>query len=118
MRHWQDAVNAALGAWLIATPWVLGFSDNGAATLGMIVLGIALIAVAAGAMILPQAWEEWTEVVLGVLAGVAPWVLGFASMEIARSWVVLTGVAVIALACWTLATDPDYKGRWWKAGVH
>src|SRR5882724_11628663 len=25
MKHWQDPVNAVLGAWLILSPWVLGF---------------------------------------------------------------------------------------------
>ena len=26
VKHWQDPVNAAAGAWLIVSPWVLGFS--------------------------------------------------------------------------------------------
>jgi hypothetical protein len=66
LKHWQDPVSALLGVWLIVSPWVLGFQSETAVMANFVVAGIALAAVALGAVFLPQAWEEWTEVALGV----------------------------------------------------
>jgi len=108
LKHWQDVVNVALGAWLLLSPWVLDFAAETAAMTSMVVMGAALIAAALGAILVPRAWEEWIECVLGLCVIVSPWVLGFESLE-ARSSAVLTGVAVVVLALWTIFVDEDYS---------
>lgn len=108
MKHWQDPVNALLGAWLIVSPWVLGFSKETMAMSNMVVIGVALIAVAMGAIFVPQAWEEWTEAALGLWLMVSPWVLGFTHVQAARDTAILTGVVVLALAVWVLFSDKDW----------
>jgi hypothetical protein len=110
LKHWQDAVNAVLGVWLVLSPWAVGFQGETLAMSNAVIVGIALVAAALGAIFVPRAWEEWTECALGVWMLVSPWVLGF--MGNARIAAVGTGVVIVVLALWTLATDPDYRAQW------
>jgi hypothetical protein len=111
LKHWQDAVNAVLGAWLVLSPWAIGYQSELAATSNAFVIGVALIAAALGAIFVPRAWEEWTEGALGLWLVVSPWVLGFSGG--ARFNAVVTGIVIAALALWTLMTDKDYNA-WWR----
>jgi len=111
LKHWQDAVNAVLGAWLVLSPWAIGYQGDLAATSNAVVIGVALVAAALGAILVPRAWEEWTEGALGLWLVVSPWVLGFSGG--ARVNAVVTGLVIAALALWTLMTDEDYKA-WWR----
>lgn len=108
MKHWQDPVSALLGAWLIVSAWVLGFDSETTAMWNSVAIGVALAAVAVGAIFVPQAWEEWTEAALGLWLAISPWLLGFESVENAMLSAVITGVVVLALALWVLASDKDY----------
>ena len=44
---------------------------------------------------------------------VSPWALGFSALNGARLAAVVTGIAIAALALWTLFTDKDYSA-WWR----
>lgn len=116
MKHWQDPVNALLGAWLVLSPWVLGYQGEGMAMANGVIIGLALIAAALGAIFVPRAWEEWTEVALGLWMIASPWALGFSAIPAAMWSAVLSGLAIVALAVWVLVTDKDYAG-WWGDGV-
>ncbi|MCY1521029.1 Glutamyl-tRNA(Gln) amidotransferase subunit A [compost metagenome] len=68
VKHWQDPVNVALGAWLIISPWVLGFQGVTAAMWSAVLTGVLLGAVALGATLVPlrfpaadggQAVRDW-----------------------------------------------------------
>jgi hypothetical protein len=52
LRIWEEWINIVLGAWLIASPWVLGFTAP-AATTNAIVIGLLLLAVA-----FYEAWDD------------------------------------------------------------
>ena len=78
-----------------------------------IIIGLALFAAALGAIFVPRAWEEWTEGVLGLWLIVSPWALGFGALHGPGSTAVVTGIAIAALALWTLLTDKDYSA-WWR----
>ena len=80
LKHWADAVNAILGVWLVVSPWLLGYQDVSAAMWNASIVGVALIAVAMGAIFVPRAWEEWTECGLAAWLVASPWLLGFAAM--------------------------------------
>jgi hypothetical protein len=114
VKHWQDPVNALLGAWLIFSPWVLGFSGVIVATASTVALGVLLVACNVGAMSAPQAWEERLDTAFGVLLMLAPWLLGFDGQQAARQNALLTGLAVTVLALWVLGTDDSYGGWWQK----
>jgi hypothetical protein len=113
VKHWQDPVSALLGAWLVLSPWVLGFSNITVAVTSTVAIGLLLAASSLGAMSVPQAWEEWMDVGLGVLLIVAPWLLGFDTQPAAMQNALLTGLAVSILSLWVLATDDEYGG-WWQ----
>jgi len=109
IKHWQDPVNAVLGACVVLSPWAIGFSSDTVATANAVVIGLALLATALGAMLVPRAWEEWTEAVLGLWLIVSPWALKFSTEVDARRAAVVAGVVIAVLALWTLATDKDYR---------
>jgi hypothetical protein len=110
MKHWQDPVNALLGAWLVVSPWVLGFQDVAAASTSTVTTGVLLVAFSLGAISAPQAWEEWGDVGLGLLLMVTPWLLGFAAVQPALQNALFTGLLVVVLSLWVLGTDDDYGG--------
>lgn len=107
VKHWQDPVNAILGAWLVLSPWLLGFSGLMIATTSAVAIGLLLIASSLGAMQVPQAWEEWMDVGLGVALVIAPWLLGFDGHGVAMQNALVTGLAVTVLAVWVLLTDKE-----------
>lgn len=113
LKHWQDPVNALVGACLIISPWALGFQSAAAAMLNATLVGLVLVAAALGAILVPRAWEEWTEFALGLWLLASPWVLGFAHLSDARLGAVIAGVVVTVLSLWTLVTDKDYS-HWWR----
>ena len=112
LKHWQDVVNALLGIWVVLSPWALGFQDSRIAAANAVLVGVALIAAALGAMLVPRAWEEWTECALGVWLVISPWVLGFSALQVAMLAAVFSGIVIAALALWTLYTDKDYSSSW------
>ena len=109
VKHWQDPVNAVLGVCLVLAPWAVGFDGDTVATVNAVVIGLALVAAALGAMLVPRAWEEWTEALLGLWLIVSPWALGFGMATDAGRAAVVAGVVIAALALWTLAIDEDYR---------
>ena len=72
IKHWQDAANAILGAWLVVSPWPLAFQGVTVATVTTMAIGVLLVASSVGAMQLPAAWEEWMDAALGVLLWLPP----------------------------------------------
>lgn len=114
MKHWQDPVNALLGAWLILSPWALGVQADPLAMWNFVAVGVLLLATAVGAIFVPKAWEEWFEVALGAWLIASPWMLGFAAVEPAMQNAVISGLAVVVMALWVLATDENYSG-WWHS---
>ena len=108
LKHWQDPVNALIGVWTIASPWIMNFAGDATLSYNATIVGMLLVAVALGATFVPRAWEEWSEAIIGVWMIVSPWVLRFAGQQDAKMTFVVTGVVVTALALWTLATDRDY----------
>lgn len=113
IKHWQDAVNVVLGAWLVVSPWAVGYQAETAAMADAIAVGVALIAAALGAILVPRAWEEWTEGILGLWLFVSPAVLGFTADRGALLSASVSGIVIVALAVWTLLTDRDYSA-WWR----
>lgn len=109
-KSWQDAVIAVLGAWLVLSPWAVGYRADTPAMANAVILGLALIAVALGAVFAPSAWEKWTEGAFGAWLIASPWLLRFGDQAPAMRTAVLTGVAVVVLALWTLATDKEHGG--------
>ena len=106
MKHWQDPLNALVGAWLVLSPWAMGFEAQMAPTASSVVVGLALIAASLGAMFVPRAWEEWSQAVLGLWMIASPWLLGFsAQMDVMRV-AVASGIVACGLSGPQLAQQP------------
>jgi len=112
VKHWQDPVNALLGAWLVVSPWVLGFQSVTVAMVSTVAIGVLLVASSAGAMLLPAAWEEWLDAILGAALMLAPLLLGFDGVDAALLNALVTGGVVTFLALWVLASDDEFAASW------
>lgn len=117
LKHWQLPVVGVLGLWLAVSPWVVGPTGTDALVWGTVALGLALVAAAAGmAHPTKAAWAAWVAVVIGLLAAVSPWLLGYAEQTSAATNAVATGLvcAILGFMVGLMATDPD---RWWNDRV-
>lgn len=47
LQEWEEWSNALLGLWTAAAPWVLGFAGTGAAMWSHVLVGLAVLALAA-----------------------------------------------------------------------
>ncbi|CAB1367820.1 SPW repeat protein [Denitratisoma oestradiolicum] len=46
---WEDWVTLALGAWMILSPWILGFTDNPVAFVDAVIAGLFVVGIALSA---------------------------------------------------------------------
>lgn len=110
--RWQDVANAAIGAWLLVCPWVLGIGDEEfAEAWNAYALGGAILLVSALALPLPHMWEEIINVVLGTWLILSPWTLEFSRHFAVAANAVIAGALVVALAAWAIGGGGNF-GRW------
>jgi SPW repeat len=104
-----------VGVVLIAAPWIFQFSDNTAATVVPIVLGIGLIAYSlltdyelGVARVLPMPVHLLFDIAAGAVLAASPWIFGFAG-ESANVWVphLLAGIAAVVLGLVTVQHPGD-----------
>jgi len=101
----QDWVILAFGVWLLCSPWWLQFLigrpyvDQNAATWTSFLVGLTITFFAIRVLVLPEKWEEWINLALGLWVLASPWVLGFHSHTIAMvNMTVVGGVIAISAA--------------------
>ena len=98
-KHWEDWISAALGLWLLASPWVLDYGQV-AATQNAVLLGFLLIAAEFVEFNVFRVWEEWLNVVVGAWLVVSPWVLGASLVPMVNF--VVVGLLVLVLALYEI----------------
>jgi general stress protein CsbA len=114
-KRWQDWVNIVLGAWLVASPWLFGYTTEPMyAAWAAYGFGLAVILFAAIAVYMPKAWEEWVTVLLGLALIASPWVLGFAGHLAATLNAVVLGMLVVFFAASAMSLDKQID-KWWHA---
>jgi hypothetical protein len=57
-QAWEEWLTAALGAWLVASPWVFGFTDATAMTWSTIVAGVAIVLVSGWTALISPAGDD------------------------------------------------------------
>lgn len=114
IQHWQDAGSLLFGVWLVLSPFALGFV--GAEVVITIALGLCVILFAVEGFVIPSYMEEWGEILIGLALVAVPWTVGYESVSATASSVV-SGILVILLAAWELATDRDFS-TWWHDRWH
>lgn len=110
LKHWQDVVSALVGVWLIASPWALGIHEPLAAIGNFAILGAVLLGFALTEFFIPESWEEWSELVIGLWLLGSPWILEFAHVRVALQNAIACGTIVSVLALWVLGTDDAFGG--------
>jgi hypothetical protein len=93
-----EIVNIVAGLGLLVSPWLLGFTAETYAAWNAWLVGAAIAVIAAAALHAFYEAEEWVNLVLGIWAIAAPWILGLAAVT-AATWVhVVSGLVVAVFA--------------------
>ena len=114
--RWQDGAGFSLGLWLAISPWVIGFSDEQAATANAAVVGIALAVVSLLEVGISEVADGWLNVASGLWLVASPIVLGFGASAPAAINAVVIGVLVTLSAAWAMSLDKEIA-RWWHEHV-
>lgn len=110
-KRWQDWGNVILGAWMVLSPWALGFTDSQDAARSAWVLGAAIVVFAGIAVYMPKAWEEAVNIILGICLMTSPWALGIADRSTITANAAIIGILVVALGIWAMLQDTDFR-KW------
>jgi SPW repeat len=110
--QWEDWVVVALGAWMLASPWVLRFSDSNAATFNALAMGTVLVLFEFMEYEEHEPAKDWFDLAVGVWLMISPAVLGFGSLRAACASAVTVGLLATLLAIWTI-TPLDRKISNW-----
>lgn len=102
-----NLINVTIGCWLFLSPFFLLHFEEMTSSLNAYFTGAGIAIVAAHAR---DEFHFIGQVIAGLLAIwliVSPWALGFAALTATGTIsAVVTGLAVLALAVWSVRTDP------------
>lgn len=104
-KRWHDWVNVILGVWLVASPWVLGFSEHDTAAVVAWVAGGAVMLFASIGAYMQEAWEKAITTILGVVLMGAPWALDFADQLSETATLAVTGLLITVFAVWAMLRE-------------
>ena len=101
--RWQDILNLMLGIGVGISPWLLGYAETlQAATWNAVIVGVAIVVLAAIDIDVPAQWEEWTIVALGAWLAVSTYVLGLIEFRMAAMVTIGAALAIVVLGLWAL----------------
>lgn len=106
-RHIPSLVNFILGIWMLLTPWILGFHAVHQAMVNNVILGIAVLILAALRIWAGQGvWASWVNFILGLWILFSPWTLGFTYEGSAfnNNWIL--GIVIAIVALWSVDVMP------------
>lgn len=101
--RWASAGNVLAGLWLIVAPFILDFEGADTAQWNHIIVGAAVLILAAIRAFNPDVRESlsWMNVVLGLWMIVSPFLLGYANVDAAQTNALITGVIILGLAAFS-----------------
>jgi len=118
IRTVRVEIGIAAGLWLIAAPWLLGYSDPfGKAALITTAFGLGVLFSAIHDLFISNHVEEWIMVVLGLLLIVSPLLFGYVDVTVAFFNAFISGLFVVGAVIWAqerMKAPP----RETHAGVH
>ncbi|MEJ2653140.1 MAG: SPW repeat protein [Gammaproteobacteria bacterium] len=119
-ERWQDLIVLAFGVWLLCSPWWLEYftgypyTDQTAASWNSIFFGLAITLFAIWVLVLPEKWEEWINLVVGLWLVASPWALRFDTYTVATvNMLVVGGIVALcaAIGLGKLYTKAHYTSR-------
>jgi len=104
-------ITGILGLALIVAPFVLSYNSDPIAMWSSIILGAAIVVVSAiKAFVRDTAkWEYWVAGILGLLAIIAPFVLGFRTQIRPLDASIILGLIVLVLAGYQALFAPSQR---------
>jgi hypothetical protein len=111
---WTGPMIAIAGAWLAVAPFTLQYQSlSFAATTEAVVVGLSVIALATwGALkVAVRPSVDYLLMVLGAWSVIAPFVLGYQAVELARNSDIVGGavVAILAVLDWFRVLPPSHR---------
>ncbi len=98
-----DDAEIALGIWLIASPWLLGYGQPfGTAAGSASVIGLMVLLFSLDDYFFGNEADEWIDAVLGVALMASPFMLGYSDNAGATWNALLCGFLVTGFAAWAL----------------
>ncbi|HLM83671.1 MAG TPA: SPW repeat protein [Candidatus Bathyarchaeia archaeon] len=93
-------INVILGIWLIASPFLLGFTGT-ALSRNNVIFGIIIAVLSLFEVSAPEesAWAGWLNALFGIWILISPFVLGFTGMGALWNGII-AGIIVAVLAIW------------------
>jgi SPW repeat len=58
-KAWEEALNIILGVCLLASPWALGYADQGTPTRNAVIIGLLVTGLAVWAMLKDTTVQKW-----------------------------------------------------------
>ncbi|GAA5122350.1 hypothetical protein GCM10023339_40600 [Alloalcanivorax gelatiniphagus] len=99
--RWQDWVNVVLGAYAMCVPLFTVNSNNNSTIWSAEIFGLLIICVGFWALAQPASKAaEWTQVLVGVLFALAPFMFDYAQLDGAAINAYSVGALVALLAAW------------------
>ena len=115
--QWEDWVGIGLGVWLLASPWMFGFTGESAATMNALIMGTILVLEEMLEAVVHEMAEEWIDIVAGFWLIISPFVLGFATQMSAAANTIAVGLLTVLFAAWALSPLDRKFGLWWREHV-
>jgi hypothetical protein len=102
--RYASGLNVLLGIWIIASPFVLAFTDNTTALWNDIIVGAVVLILGLvrleGTRI--TSWASWGNLILGIWLVIAPYILTYSDLTKALWNDIVLGIAVAILAAWSI----------------
>ena len=100
---WEDWVGVAMGALLIASPWVAGYSANQVATTNAVIAGgVLVLAEMLGSMGIAMI-GNWIGVGVGLWLMASPFALRFGSQTVATVITAGMGLLIVLFTAWAMS---------------
>ena len=106
-RTWEDGASMILGLLVVLSPWLSGAATSTAIMTVTGFVGFLIVAMAGLEMVSLRRWEETIETLCGAWLIASPFVFGYGGAL--RSWHIVLGVLVVALAVLELWQDWNRK---------
>jgi hypothetical protein len=114
----HTVIGLVVGALLIVAPYLLGFSDNTAATVVPMIIGAFIIlnelittSPLSLVKLIPMKMHIILDVVTGLVLAISPWLFGFFSVENPIQWVPHLVVGIMVMGYALLTTTADERDR-------
>lgn len=112
IRRVQDWVTILAGVWLVASPWILGFSGTAGAAWNAWILGALAVIVAVWAMVASAPRNaEWVGLLVGAWLFVSPWILGHMDLSTIRMNAWILGAIIVLASAWGILAPAESKGK-------